>query len=347
MASSSSETAQSVCIIIAAYNAEATIERAVCSALAEPQTAEIVLVDDASSDATIERARSADDGTGRLKVIALPRNGGPAVARNRGIAESRAPWIAVLDSDDFFVSGRLSHLLSYSSQADFIADDMLRIPERDPESKGERLFFPPIHDPQTISFEAFVRSNLTVRPRGELGFLKPLMRRSFFEAHGLGYREDMRFAEDYELYARSLAHGARILLVPYVGYVSVVRRHSLSGKHTADDLFMLRECDADLSMIAGLSHRDKAMLRKHYLDMDCRLQWLMFIKAIKSRSIRNLVRTFLRPFPVPLYLVKRSAYEVLARSVEYLSNGTVSTNRIGYDLFENKFNNRKNRDNEF
>ena len=65
-------------------------------------------VDDASTDGTADAARAAGDGSGRLKVLTQPLNAGTSAARNRGIAESTAPWIGVLDSDDFFLPGRLA-----------------------------------------------------------------------------------------------------------------------------------------------------------------------------------------------------------------------------------------------
>ena len=57
---------ETVCVIIAAKNAEETIGRAVRSALSEPETAEVIVIDDGSDDRTMAEAASADDGTGRL-----------------------------------------------------------------------------------------------------------------------------------------------------------------------------------------------------------------------------------------------------------------------------------------
>jgi succinoglycan biosynthesis protein ExoU len=59
---------QSICVIIAAKNASDTIATAIKSALAEPEVAEVVVIDDGSTDATATIAQSCDDETGRLKV---------------------------------------------------------------------------------------------------------------------------------------------------------------------------------------------------------------------------------------------------------------------------------------
>lgn len=120
----------SVSVIIAAYNSEAMIERAVRSALTEPEAADVIVVDDASTDDTLARARAADDGSGRLKLIPRWSNGGPSAARNRALQECRAGWIGILDADDFFLAGRLKGLLRFAGKADLIADDMWRVDER-------------------------------------------------------------------------------------------------------------------------------------------------------------------------------------------------------------------------
>jgi succinoglycan biosynthesis protein ExoU len=112
-----------VAVIIAAHNAAATIARAVRSALTEPETAEVIVVDDASTDGTVEAARAADDGTGRLSILAQPVNRGPAAARNVAIASANSPIVAILDSDDFFLAGRLSELLKLG-EWDLVGDNI-------------------------------------------------------------------------------------------------------------------------------------------------------------------------------------------------------------------------------
>jgi succinoglycan biosynthesis protein ExoU len=301
----------SIAVIVPAHDASATVARAVRSALAQPEAAEVVVVDDASRDDTAGAARAADDGSGRLKIITEPRNIGPAAARNRALRESKAPWIAILDADDFFLPGRLGNLLAFAGDqkltADLVADDAGRVAEGATDGPRQSLLGETLKAPRRIDFEAFVSSNVTDarRPRGELGFLKPLLRREFLEARNIAYREEMRLGEDYELYARALALGARLFLVPGQGYVSVVRANSLSGRHSIADLLHLRDCDLALGRIPGLGARDKAALRRHYLSVDCRLQWRLLIEAVKARDPVAAIACFLRPYPVPLYLLSR------------------------------------------
>ncbi|TIN26980.1 MAG: glycosyltransferase family 2 protein, partial [Mesorhizobium sp.] len=72
-----------VSVLIAAYNASPFLERAVNSAMAQGDAViEIIVVDDCSTDATPEVAGAMSRQDGRVKVVHLPRNGGPSAARN-------------------------------------------------------------------------------------------------------------------------------------------------------------------------------------------------------------------------------------------------------------------------
>ena len=211
-----------VCVVIAAHNAEATIARAIASALGEPEVGEVIVVDDRSDDATCASALAADDGTGRLQLIKSPQNRGPAAARNRALSASKAPLVSILDSDDFFVAGRFRALLA-DDDWDMIADNIVFVAPEAADAVGTLERFE--ERPQFLGLARFVEGNISRRGRrrGEIGFLKPVMRRSFLETHGLRYGENLRLGEDYDLYARALARGARYKVVRHCGYVAVER----------------------------------------------------------------------------------------------------------------------------
>src|SRR5262249_26344203 len=141
-------------------------------------------------------------------------------------------------------------------------------------------------EPRLLNLEAFVRGN--VRPHGvdrrELGFLKPLIRRAFVDRHRLRYDESLRLGEDYAFYARALALGARFLVVPAAGYVSVVRTDSLSARHSRQDLERLRDSNTALLAWPHLTAEERQALREHRESVDCRVQWLVVIEAVKSRD---------------------------------------------------------------
>lgn len=264
-------------MIVAAKDASNTISRAVRSALREPKVAEVLVVDDGSSDGTDKAASAADDGSGRLRVLAFEANRGPAAARNHAIANSRAPLIAILDADDFFLDGRFERLLQ-SADWDFVADNILFIDEAKAdlsEPAAPRY----AAEPRFLETIEFIEGNIAKRGvrRGEIGFLKPVMRRSFLDAHGLRYNEELRLGEDYDFYVRALLKGARYRLIHSCGYGAVVRANSLSGQHRTIDLKKLYEADLELLGATDLPPPIIAALRRHMRDTKARYELRHFL----------------------------------------------------------------------
>ncbi|MBB4955108.1 succinoglycan biosynthesis protein ExoU [Agrobacterium vitis] len=252
-----------VCVIIAAKNAATTIARAIRSALAEEAVREVVVVDDGSTDHTGAKVLSADDGSGRLKLIRFDHNRGPAAARNCAIEASTAPLLAILDADDFFLPGRFTQIMA-EDQWDFIADNIVFVKEESVAQicNGVQRFQ---NQTRLLDLEAFISGNISRRgkQRGEIGFLKPVMRREFLDRHALRYNEDLRLGEDYDLYARALVAGARYKVIHSCGYGAVVRHDSLSGKHRTDDLKRLYQADQSILANEHLTKSQRLLLRRH------------------------------------------------------------------------------------
>jgi len=87
-----------VSVVIPAYNAEATIERAIESVLHQTlPPEEIIVVDDGSTDGTAEKVRQYEP---KVRYL-FESHSGPSKARNFGIlAAQQGEWIAFLDADD-------------------------------------------------------------------------------------------------------------------------------------------------------------------------------------------------------------------------------------------------------
>lgn len=266
-----------VCVIIAAKNAAQTIGRAVSSALLQPETNEVIVVDDGSSDDTAGAARAADDATGRLHILRFDQNRGPAAARNAAIEASRSPIVGVLDADDFLLPGRFARMLA-ESDWDFIADNIVFVDEaRAGQAQLEIADIAP--QPRLLDLKGFIEGNISRRgvQRGEVGFLKPLIRRTFLDSHGLRYHEQLRLGEDYDLYARALAHGARYKIIHSCGYGAVVRGNSLSSSHRTEDLRRLYEADRAILAGPGLSPEERALIEKHERHIRARYELRHFL----------------------------------------------------------------------
>lgn len=288
---------QSICVIIAAKNAADTIDIAIKSALAEPEVAEVVVIDDGSSDQTSAVAHSADDGTGRLKVARFDVNRGPSAARNHAIEISSAPLISILDADDFFFKGRFAAMLA-EDDWDMVADNIAFIQQSVP---GASSMVPVRFEPQShfLSLTEFIDGNIS-RPgveRGETGFLKPVIRRSFLEKNALRYDEMLRLGEDYELYVRALAVGARYKVIRHCGYGAIVRGNSLSGRHRTEDLRLLYEADRAILASTRLSAAEKAILREHERHIRAKFELRHFLDTKKQKGMGGALSHALTRLP--------------------------------------------------
>jgi succinoglycan biosynthesis protein ExoU len=307
-------------VVVATWNSAATIERALSSALAEPETNTVVVVDDCSTDDTANRARrfAATHGE-RVVVHTLPNNVGPSAARNIGIELSTAPWIAILDGDDFFQPGRLTKLLEHAVDNDFVADNVMQIDES--RSGQQSMLVDGMKAPRRLDLQAFVLGNVSQRGklRKELGFLKPIMRRSFLDGQSLRYDESLRLGEDYALYAHALALGARFLLIPACGYASILRSDSLSHRHSLADLEHLRDSDLRLREVRALSGSERRAIARHYRNVDAKAQWINVIDAVKARSATKFVAPFFRSWTVSRFLLENLAEQAWLRGRRQLA----------------------------
>ena len=313
-------------VLVAARDRGDTIERAVASALAQDEVRAVIVVDDGSTDDTTPRARRCDPEGKRLILERLPSSVGPSAARNIAIEISTAPWLTILDGDDFFLRGRIGSLLSKSRDCDFVADELVHVSEHSVAYESlSAITFDASVKVRLLSFEQFVLGNVTRRGfrRKELGYLKPLIRRQFLDRHALRYDPALRFGEDYVLYARALAAGARFLLIPLAGSVAVERADSLSARHDRRDLERLADTDCILMAMNNLTSDERGALAKHHADIDRRAQWLGVVEALQSHNYPLFISSFLRSPALSLYLANRLVAEIplqVRKRLGYLRN---------------------------
>ncbi len=99
-----------ISVIIPVYNAERYVRSAVESALAQPETAEVVLVEDGSPDDSLAVCEELVRESSKVKVYRHPNgdNLGAGPSRTLAIQKSQQEWIAFLDADDFYVPNRFA-----------------------------------------------------------------------------------------------------------------------------------------------------------------------------------------------------------------------------------------------
>ena len=72
---------------------------------------EIIIVDDASTDNSVEIASEIKDN--RIRIFKLEENLGVATARNKGIEEATGDYICFIDSDDYWVRDKLERQIKF------------------------------------------------------------------------------------------------------------------------------------------------------------------------------------------------------------------------------------------
>lgn len=91
-----------ISIIISNYNNAVTLPKCIGSAIAQALgNIEIIVVDDASSDGSVNIIKKFMEADSRVKLIAKSQNEGPFIARGDGLAASSGAYIMFLDSDDY------------------------------------------------------------------------------------------------------------------------------------------------------------------------------------------------------------------------------------------------------
>jgi glycosyltransferase involved in cell wall biosynthesis len=105
-----------VTVIMACYNSSAYIAESICSVLNQTLVdLELILIDDHSTDNTLEITKHFQARDNRISVISLPVNSGSAIARNAGIRVARAEWLGILDSDDIAVPSRFEEQMGLAN----------------------------------------------------------------------------------------------------------------------------------------------------------------------------------------------------------------------------------------
>jgi len=98
-----------VSVIMPVYNAAGYLREAMRSVLAQTiRELELIAVDDGSTDDSLSIAREIAAGDPRVRIEAMPRNSGTALARNAAVALGRGRYLAFLDADDVALPARLA-----------------------------------------------------------------------------------------------------------------------------------------------------------------------------------------------------------------------------------------------
>lgn len=307
-----------VSIIIAAYNVERYIERAIRSALDQDGVAlEVIVVDDCSSDQTFAKAQAFGDA--RVKCIRLPRNGGPGAARNAGIAAASGQWIAILDGDDALAGHRLARCLKRAAEmdADIVVDNLSVFREADGASFP---MFPPARFTRLgrLTLADFIAGNQSFMGGYALGYLKPVFSSSFLHRNNLRYRTDIRIGEDYLLLAKALASGAVCAVEAQTGYLYTARAGSTSHRLAPEDVMRIAACDRHLLAEHKLDAAAAKAQKRREFHLKEAYAFTLLVQALKQRQLSGAVKAA-GMAPSALRHLWRPAWVRIRRAVQLAS----------------------------
>ena len=271
---------QSISVIIPTFNRASVLARAIDSVLNQTfRPIELIIVDDGSSDETESLVAKYEN---PLIQYIKTENRGVSAARNTGIKKSAGDWIALLDSDDEWLSERLERqitLLNDEPKLRFVHGEEIWI------RRGKRVNQKKIHQ----KFGGFIFERCL--PLCLISPSASLIEKSLLFEMG-GFDEEYIVCEDYDLWLKITS------LYP-VGFIKepIIVKHGghedqLSGQYKAMDYWRVRSMDRileirdlDTSQIPVVKSeilRKCEILRMGYLKHE-NLENLTFIESLLEK----------------------------------------------------------------
>lgn len=201
-----------ISVILPACNVAEMIEPTIHTALAQQfSSLEVVVVDDASTDATSDRVMHIAQADERVRLLRNSTTAGPAATRNRGIEAAQGNHITFLEVQDIWKPGRLAHMarVMADSAADFVADNILFGEEGAVQETASN----PAHARPLTYIDAAIFFARAVEESATFHHLKPMLRRQFLIDHDIRYREAIHRGGDFLFHADLFMAGARGLFI--------------------------------------------------------------------------------------------------------------------------------------
>lgn len=218
-----------ISVVMSVFNGMPLLADAIDSILAQTMgDFEFIIVNDGSTDGSL--ATLQDYATRDTRIVIIDQvNTGLTKALIRGVAAARAPLIARMDADDISMPERFARqielletrpdLVAVSCGIEFVSHDLCSI------AIAERRF-------DEVSLPLLMAFGNVISGHGQMMF-----RISAYDAAG-GYDAEFRFAQDYDLWCRLLAHGPigeadGVLYRFRVGHDSITTRYGGRQKELA------------------------------------------------------------------------------------------------------------------
>ena len=205
-----------ISIIMAAYNAEKTIEQAINSVLSQTYTDfELLVVNDCSKDRTVELVKDIVAKDSRVRLISNVKNSGVSYTRKHGLEEAKGDWIAILDSDDAWEPEKLEKQIELQRRTNA---DLLFTGSAFMDSEGHPIDWY-LHAPKEVTYRQLLKQNV-------LSNSSALVRKELYAKH---YAIGDGMHEDFAIWLSILKKGTKAYGVDEPLLIYRIAKSSKSG----------------------------------------------------------------------------------------------------------------------
>lgn len=265
--------------VIPAYNAEQYIEKAVISIVNQLEPVkEIIIVDDGSTDQTIDVILKLREKYKYIKLFQQP-NGGASAARNNGISKAIGDWVLLLDADDECDATLIQQYKEKICDEKYAAiySEFVQIDE-----SGQKIS-DTFSGHELIGQEGFCQMflrNPIISPSASI-----ILKSAYHQLDG--FDTSIKYVEDVDFWLRLLLNGMNI------GYVSqplsFIRRHS---NNTTANIESTRQGEKRLLDKFGLSVLKENVYARNNTIEDNHLDYISFlIRYEKWQEAKELLTT--------------------------------------------------------
>lgn len=285
----------SVCIPV--YNVEAYIERCIKSVLNQSyQDFEIIVINDASSDKSMEIVKRLAKEDKRIMIYSNDNNMGLMWTRKEGYMRAKGDYITFLDSDDTLPPNALSYLYTAidTSGADIVCGSMASI-----TSKGVEL----TRHPNKLLYGNNTESAIKSVLHGDIthNMCGKIYRRELLQTYNYKTYKDVTHAEDFILFYQVLCNIKKIYIVTetvynyYLYYSS--SSNSVYGDNALRGLFLGEKQRYDI-----IYNKYPNLLTELYVNMTVNLA-LLAPSINNPKQINEYLWGYNIPYKINLYKI--------------------------------------------
>ena len=205
-----------VSIIMAAYNAEKTIEQAITSVLNQTYSNfELIVVNDCSKDRTVELVKSFSIIDKRVRLFSNKQNSGVSYSRRYGLKKAKGAWIAILDSDDAWMPEKLEKQIELQGKT---GADLLFTGSKFMDEKGKLIEWC-LHVPSVVNYKQLLKQNIVSNSSA-------LVRKELYTKY---YVTDDNMHEDFAIWLGVLKEGRKAYGIDEPLLIYRITKSSKSG----------------------------------------------------------------------------------------------------------------------